>query len=75
MSKVFQNPVAVAQAAVALLAELKKSGVDVSAVADAAKLGIIGGDRYKWVSADVVSESQDAVDDILRTVSETTRAQ
>ncbi|WP_047300502.1 hypothetical protein [Pseudomonas fluorescens] len=74
MSKAFQNPAAVAQAAVALLYELKKSGVDVSAVADAAKSGIIRGDIYKWVSADLVTDSQNAVDDILRTVDESSPA-
>lgn len=75
MSNALTNTAAVAQAAVALLAELKKSGVDVSAVADAAKGGIIGGAKYKWVSADLVTQSQDAADEILRLVNEAAAAE
>ena len=75
MSKPFENAAAVAQAAVALLSELKKCGVDVSAVAEKARRGIIAGEIYKWVSADKVTASQDAVDDILRAVEESTRGQ
>ena len=68
MSNTVKNASAIEQAAVALLAELHKKGVDVASVAEDAKHGIISSATYKWVSADLVTESQDAVDQILQAV-------
>jgi hypothetical protein len=68
MSNTVSNPAVIEQAAVALLAEIQKSGVDVASFGKAAKDGIIAGAKYKWVSADLVSQSQDSVDSLLTTL-------
>lgn len=58
----------VEQAAVALLAEAKAQGIDLQDLAKKAKIGIIGGAEYRWVSEErLASESVKAVDYLIST--------
>ncbi|WP_454004960.1 hypothetical protein [Alcaligenes sp. Marseille-Q7550] len=56
----------VEQAAVALLAEAQAQGIDLQALGEKAKTGIIGGAEYRWVSdAVLANESTKAVDYLI----------
>jgi hypothetical protein len=54
------------QAAVALLAEAEKSGVDLEQLAQAAKIGITGNAMYTWIADhEMKAESESAVDYLI----------
>lgn len=53
--------IAIEQAAVAMLCEAEKLGIDLSVLAEKARLGILGNAMYTWVSDhDLKTESAEA---------------
>ncbi|WP_143013279.1 hypothetical protein [Pseudomonas sp. UC 17F4] len=58
--------IAIEQAAVAMLCEAEKLGIDLSALAEKAKIGILGNAMYTWVSDhDLKLESAEATSYLL----------
>lgn len=69
MSEVDKRTIALEQAAIALLAEAKAKGVDLSEIAVKAKSGIIGNAMYTWVSdQEIKNEAGKAVDYLIQGV-------
>jgi hypothetical protein len=63
-----ENVTAIEQATLALLTELHMSGGDLGVSADFAKQGIKLGSAYRFVGPELVSESQNAVDQIVEAI-------
>ena len=62
-----KREIALEQAAVALLSEAAKAGVDLAAIAEKAKAGVIGNAMYTWVSdSSLKSESCSAINYLLQ---------
>ncbi len=68
MSSCVENVIAIEQATIALLAEMHISGGDLAVSADFAKQGIKSGSAYRFVGPELVSESQNAVDQIVEAI-------
>ncbi len=66
-----KREVALEQAAVALLAEAEKAGLDLNKLAESAKVGIGGNAIYTWISdSDLKTEARNAVDYLVTSTRE-----
>ena len=69
MSGIEKRYAALEQAAVALLAEARAAGVNLSEVSEKAKLGLIANAQYTWISNhELKAESAAAVDYLVKAV-------